>query len=491
MRSSRTASAGNTRSERPEARVPIPDPNHWSRELAPHLRAHRWILASEAVAASTKRAELLREWGAREILCVGVNRGVGDEPRDKGFGQFIVGGPAVSGLQASIRAAEQIFTSPPAELQAVVDEFDPDGTALVLAAAFSGAGAYFGRPIFGAREPAWRALEDKVVIDRVFEEAGIKVAPHRIVPARRDALLVAAMEVDRGEGTVWAGDAREGFHGGAEFTCWIRDDDDVEDALARLAPHCDSARVMPFLEGVPCSIHGWVLPDHVAAFRPCEMLVLRSARPPAFRYMSVATVWDPPSADREAMRSIARQMGAHLRDQYGYRGSFSIDGVMTRDGFLPTEINPRCGAAMPALMAGVPGFPTELLHFASVERLPIDWRGRDLEELVVSTADACRSAGFSCFGCRPPGTELQFALVRDPDWRLATEADAALPQSKGSYGRATFGGMLRVGFDPAQLAIGRSAAPMVAEVFAMLDRQLDLGVGTLAPARDVRAGLGS
>ena len=161
---------------------------------------------------------------------------------------------------------------------------------------------------------------------------------------------------------------------------------------------------------------------------------------------------------------------------------------MTRDGFLPTEINPRCGAAMPALMAGVPGFPMELLHFASVERLPIDWRGRELEELVVTTADAHRTAGIACFGCRLPETELRFALVRDPHWRLANDADAELPQSKGTFGRAAFGGMLRVHFDPAHLAVGPSAAPMAAEVFEILDREFRLGVGRLAPAKDVRAG---
>ena len=32
---------------------------------------------------------------------------------------------------------------------------------------------------------------------------------------------------------------------------------------------------MPFLDGVPCSIHGLVLPDGTAAFRPVEISILR------------------------------------------------------------------------------------------------------------------------------------------------------------------------------------------------------------------------
>ena len=39
-------------------------------------------------------------------------------------------------------------------------------------------------------------------------------APSRIVAADYNALKSAAKELDRGLGTVWAADAREGTHGG-------------------------------------------------------------------------------------------------------------------------------------------------------------------------------------------------------------------------------------------------------------------------------------
>ena len=50
-------------------------------------------------------------------------------------------------------------------------------------------------------------------------------------------------------------------------------------ALPFFAAHCDRVRVLPFLDGVPCSIHGIVLPEGTAVFRPVEIAILRGPRP--------------------------------------------------------------------------------------------------------------------------------------------------------------------------------------------------------------------
>ena len=71
---------------------------------------------------------------------------------------------------------------------------------------------------------------------------------------------------------MWSGDARDGFNGGGNFVRWVRDDRDRAAATAFFRPRCDRVRVMPFLEGVPCSIHGFVLPDGTAALRPVEIV---------------------------------------------------------------------------------------------------------------------------------------------------------------------------------------------------------------------------
>src|SRR5688500_774017 len=120
---------------------------------------------------------------------------------------------------------------------------------------------------------------------------------------------------------------------------------------------------MPFLEGIPCSIHGIVFADHVAAIRPVEMITLR--RPPdhpdgAFFYTGCSTYFDPPLATRVAMREIARATGALLRTEVDFRGAFTVDGVATARGFIPTELNPRSGAGLNVMLRGLPDLPLQL-----------------------------------------------------------------------------------------------------------------------------------
>jgi hypothetical protein len=69
----------------------------------------------------------------------------------------------------------------------------------------------------------------------------------------------AGRSLDLGRGTVWAGDARDGFNGGGEYVRWIRHEVsvDVDEAVTFFAARCDQVRVAPFVEGLPCGIHGW------------------------------------------------------------------------------------------------------------------------------------------------------------------------------------------------------------------------------------------
>ena len=98
---------------------------------------------------------------------------------------------------------------------------------------------------------------------------------------------------------VWSGDARDGFNGGGDFVRRVLTDDDARAALAFFGPRCDRVRVMPFLDGVPCSIHGFVLPDGTAVLRPVELAILRGTDR-RFVYGGLGTTWDPP--DRTVRR---------------------------------------------------------------------------------------------------------------------------------------------------------------------------------------------
>ena len=116
------------------------------------------------------------------------------------------------------------------------------------------------------------------------------------------------------------------------------------------------------------------------------------------------------------MRAAARRVGEHLRAAYDYRGAFGIDGVLTADGFRPTELNTRMSAGLTAvseidrpffsllqttlLLGDDPGItvaelegllplvdahrtgkPTVLvegLEVGDAHELPVDWDGRVL-----------------------------------------------------------------------------------------------------------------
>ena len=70
------------------------------------------------------------------------------------------------------------------------------------------------RQPYGTRPSAWTVLEDKVRIDAFWDAVGLPRAPSRIVPADYRAIRAAADTLDRGGGTVWAADARDGLNGG-------------------------------------------------------------------------------------------------------------------------------------------------------------------------------------------------------------------------------------------------------------------------------------
>ncbi len=241
------------------------------------------------------------------------------------------------------RRFERAMIDPPDDLVAALDAFDPARDALVLVMPFDTTTTVAGRPAYGARRPEWVALEDKTTNDALFARAGVACAPSEVVVATdRGALDAAAARLDGGAGTVWSGDARDGFNGGGVLVRRVTGPDRATEVAALMAGRCDRVRVAPFLDGIPCSIHGIVTTDGIAVFRPMEMVVLRTADA-GFRYAGVASYWDPPVEARTEMRAAARRVGALLRDEVGFAGSYGIDGVLTSRRLPPHRAQPAHG----------------------------------------------------------------------------------------------------------------------------------------------------
>jgi hypothetical protein len=361
--------------------------DEWWIEPMRRVFAGRDVVLAGAMASSwTEHIELLRSVGASKLLVMATDgRGAGPLPDVPTV--IVEPGTGLSQMER-IHAADRILRAPTTEMVDAVEAFDPHGEAVVIATFLSTASHLAGRPMVSSRRPEWLALEDKVVVDAFWDRAGIERQPSRVVAL--DAAGRAASEVDRGEGTVWAADARDGFHGGATQTYWVRDDASRERAVSGLARVCDSVRVMPFLEGVPCSIHGIVMPDGVAVLRPVEMVTLRRGH--EFSYSGCATYWDPDPIDREQMRTVARRAGDRLREEVDFRGTFTVDGVVTSDGFWPTELNPRFGAGIMTMARGT-GIPMVLVNDLIVGGHDIGRTAAELEDDVVTHGDARRGGG--------------------------------------------------------------------------------------------------
>jgi hypothetical protein len=388
-------------------------------------------------------------------------------------------------LMSSIRASEAAVDHPPADVLAWLDDWDPARDARVLRPLFSVGNDVGGRRTWGRRMPSWQALEDKTVVDALWDAVGIARAPARNVPVEQSALSAAARELDRGQGTVWAGDNTSGWHGGASYTRWVETPDEARDALALFQGTCATARVMPFLEGIPCSIHGMVFDDHVIALRPCEMLVLRGQGTRKLAYAAASTFWDPDPADRLVMQETARRVGRHMRETLGYRGVFTIDGVMAAEGFLPTELNPRFGAAIGVMTRGISDLPMYLLHCALVEGEPIDWRPQELEQRILEAADAHRDGRTAMTASVAWAEQESVELVWQHRGFRRAESDEAA-DAKLMIGPAAVGTYVHISFISERTPVGPSLAPRAAAALNWANATYGLELGELNPAPTVR-----
>lgn len=429
----------------------------------------------------------LRELGATRVLVVGPPELAGRAVA--GGAVFLPVDLHAPDSTAGERGWRQALAEPSASLREAVEEHDPVGRALVLVPPWSESAELLSRPVFGARRPAWVAMEDKLVAESLWDAAGVQRAPAEVVPCRLAELTAAAARLDRGLGTVWAGDASRGVHGGASAVRWVRDQADAGAAVQAFAGRHRMVRVMPFLEGRPCGIHGMVLLDGVVVLRPVEHVVVRTPAGGHLRQAGVSTVWEPAADDGTTMRELARRVGAELARRVGFRASFSIDGVLTAEGFRPTECNARWGAAMYHAVVAAPELPLVLVHHAVADGHRLGVTAAALEDyLLAATAATRRASAFSYLHRLLPDQEFGLQRTAAGGWvRAPLPGCDAVVQISRAYGN----GHAVVRFAADRLPAGRSIAAQVVLVLGWLDAHLDAGIGPIeAPPDDTCSGPG-
>jgi len=455
--------------------------------LRPVFAGRKFLIAAQVAAAVGLGglARRLTRLGAERPFLLAGSEGTGALPAPEEAELRVLGINSTDVLE-DFRNLRRALQDLPADVRRDVDAWDPTGAArFIFASPLADSVDVAGRKAYAGRRSAWAALEDKVQIDRFWDAVGVRRAPSRIVSADYDALRSAASEMDGGLGTVWAADARDGTHGGGMGLRWVRQADDGRQSFVSLRPMADRIRVMPFLEGVPASIHGIVFPDTVAVFRPVEMVVLRPKAGDRLHYAGCATAFDPLPDDRQVMRDLAYRVGAALRETVDYRGPFGIDGILAEDGYLPTELNARAGGAMGRPLAQGNDLPLTPLCLAVTEGERLDYRPDLLEQAVVESADAHRTCmGWSVTSLRIEENRV-LNVVRDGE-----EYRECLPgeEAHGTLqaGPGPVGGFVRFVLEPERIELGRSAAPEVVRAFRFADRALGTDFGEFDVASDVR-----
>ena len=459
---------------------------HYEDLLRPVFTGRRFLIAAQIAAAEGLGglARRLTRLGAERPFLLAGSEGTGALPTPDEAELRVLGIQSTDVLE-DFRNLRRALQDLPADVHRDIDAWDPAGTArFIFASPLADSVDVAGRKAYAGRHPAWAALEDKVQIDDFWDAVGVQRADSRIVATDYDALISAANELDRGLGTVWAADARDGTHGGGMGLRWVRHGDDGRESFVSLRRMANRIRVMPFLEGVPASIHGIVFPDAVAVFRPVEMVVLRPKDGDRLHYAGCATAFDPLPDDRRAMRDLAYRVGAALREAVDYRGPFGIDGILAEDGYLPTELNARAGGAMGRPLATGNDLPLTPLCLAVTEGERLDYRPSLLEQALVESADAHRT----CMGWSVTRLRIEenrtLNVVRDgEEYRECLPGEE--PHGTLQAGPGPVGGFVRFVLEPDRIELGRSAAPEVVRAFHFADRALGTDFGEFDVASDV------
>ena len=455
------------------------DATYWRDLLRPEYQGRRFLIATEILAGAVGDVELLGEYGAQRPLVLAASRGVGPVPTADDA-EVVVHEVSGGSTMAWLRSVERTWRHLPPDVLARVDAWDPEREAIVLPNFLFGDGDIAGRPTYGGRRPEWVELDDKTRIDAVWDRAGVARAPSAVVPLERDALAEASAALDWGRGTVWVADNRAGWHGAAELVRWIEDPAAAAPAYRFLADVADRVRVMPFLEGLPCSIHGIVFPEMVVVGPPIEMLVFREPGSGRFRYSGTGSFWEPESTRGGDMRASAERVGDFLATEYGYRGMFAMDGVMTTHGFLPTELNTRLGPGLAVAASVIDGLPLGALNRSLVAGADLDWRPAALERLLLDGIRGARAARALVFvdECPPEQVSVSFRLEAGlPVFAEPAESDVTV-----WWGPGPDRPILRAVFGPGAARPGPSIAPLVAKVLRVAAERFGVAIPPLDPA---------
>lgn len=474
------------------------------------VEGRKFILTGDGASAFEAKIEQLRSLGAGPFLAITLKTLLNAD---------VELGDDVKHIEVELKINHENFTyedswnelfeNPTEEIIEALNEFDPDGEAFLAMFRFRTSTEAFGRPVDNVRKSEWVQLEDKTFIDGFFAQHNIPAPRSTVVDATRDAMVHASEMINSGDGTVWSGDSMLGVSSRGNMVRWLKPDHDEEDVfhfVRKFSSACESVRIAEFVEGRPCSIHGFVFPEGVAVFRPVEQLVLRGEHG-KFWFAGTNTYWQPSIELRVETRSVAREVGEALRRDYNYRGAFCCDGIAGRDGFVLNELNTRISDGMGYVSNALSDFPFEVLH-----DLALAGEAEDLpSELISVFEDAVQGAGDTIPWAKirvyqagdfteVKSMELYTSFEEEEEVHLEGDADMnryeqTVVKTEDAKALETFGtvtcipganyGILNFELDPDSIGVGPSLAKHVASALRRCAEEFGADTIKISSAKDV------
>ncbi|RFU83258.1 hypothetical protein DY218_28770 [Streptomyces triticagri] len=382
-----------------DGRIPATGHADLTAAVGRFYRGRKVVLLGRDVPQYRLRVQALAAMGAQEPFIVGNGIGLGDIP-DKVAGYCTTDLGTLS-FTDTARATDHLLAAPPRHVVAALHAYDPDGSALVLAESNVTRNTMAGRQVADGRPAEWAVLEDKLTVDRIWDDLGVTRLPYEVVAATRNDLKAVHRRLDLGQGTIWYRDMNGGVQVTFEQARWVRDDEGFEEAVTAVAAECERVKVTPFLPGTPCGINGFVLSDGVVVLRPFEELVLEGPERSQLVYAGCSTYFDPAPEVRDEIRDLARRVGAWMHRETGFRGAFSIGGVQTAKGFIPLDLLARGNTAHRVMSTTTPGLPWGLLQGAVAGGHDLGMPAAQVERILLTAVEHQRGAAVALHSTAP------------------------------------------------------------------------------------------
>lgn len=271
-----------------------------------------------------------------------------------------------------------------------LQDFDPERKALVVSDGAPASRAFPGRTVLNPGFLSRTRLERKLSGESILEAVSNRTDLVRVLELTGPDIYRKCEEVDLGDGVVLASDPPHSPGTGGSHVRWVTSPPEFE-AAARDLGIGTVVRAMPYLRGIPSSMHGLVLDDGILTCPPMQLVNL-VRRPRAlgesrsFFGAGAATLTHVGALASKRIRAVVMSVGRRLTEIANYRGLYCVDGILTADDFIPTEINMREGSSIGVAFSQQTQLPIQLLNAVASSNLVVGESAARLDRAVAASS---------------------------------------------------------------------------------------------------------